>query len=691
MRINYFTLILVLLSGFAFAQNKDAEVQTNDVYRFTVDQDILNLDFEGDATVYISSASGKREDVNRTPYQAYVITREEIESSGVLTIPEALRLAPGLLVRQKTNGLYEVHLFGTDNIPGQTGLHQHKSSMALVMIDNMPVNDHFKGGVFWETLPVSLGDIEKIEIVAGPSSVLYGRDATNGVINIITKKPESNSLNVTANIQGGTPHTLLNNAALSFGVKDKILIRLSGKYISTRRFQDEYYVASENRYIPSDSLLFYQSTVEETNLYGTLARQDMGFNAFVQYSPNDKTNVNISLSSQDSEAQSVHHNFEELMLTRRTSSSQFLNLNSRISNLYLQASYITADQNLAVGYPGYSFAVNRVNTRLFYSYEIKGITLSPGVRYQASTFDDTKYISNDNAYPNIINGEKEISSYGGFLKANIALLESRLVIDGGMSYDIYSNQSVLGYQLAAAYTPVKKVLVRASYAKGNQGEFAYSSFNESTKTTTSGQVVRNMINNDLKVVDSKGYGIGTRVSATDKIIVGLDYFHIQNSNVQATGFSNSGSDTLNYQIVNSSTVLNRAGITANVTAKISGKFKVHAFATIQNTSFGNDTTASDAGVSPKYISGLTANYKTMLDKLHIAASLYAFGQHEMTALTGTQKIPAKVLPALKVSYKIWQENEVFINVRNPLGSKSKEYIFADDIPGVYLVGAKIKF
>ncbi|MBL6447154.1 TonB-dependent receptor plug domain-containing protein [Fulvivirga sp. 29W222] len=691
MKIKYFTLILVLLTGSAFAQDEDVKTPTDDIYRFTVDQDILNLEFEGDATVHISSATGNKEDINRTPYQAYVITREEIENAGTLTIPEALRLAPGLLVRQKTNGLYEVHLLGTDNIPGQTGLFQYKSSMALVMIDNMPVNDHFTGGIFWETLPITLGDVEKIEIVAGPSSVLFGRDAANGFINIITRKPESNSLSVTANIQGGTPHTLVNNAAIGFGINDKVLVRLSGKYIDTRRFQDEYYVASENRYIPADSLLFFQSNVEETNLYGTLARQDMGINAFVQYSPNDNTDINVSISSQDSEAQSVHYSFEELTFTRRSSSSQFLNLNTRWSNLHFQASYITADQNLAVGYPGYSFEVDKINTRVFYNHSMKGLTLTPGLRYQSSMFDDSKQTSDDNAYPNIINGKKDLTYYGGFLKTNASFLEKKLTLDGGISYDLYDDQSVVSYQTAAAYTPIKKVLVRASYAKGNQGEFANNAFNESTITNADGSVIRNIINNDLDVAISKSYSLGTRINVTDKIILGVDYFHVQNSNSQIPIIAAVNNDTINSQIVNSSVILKRNGITVNLTAKISGKLKVHTFATFQSTRFDNDTTASGSGLSPKYFGGITANYRTMLDKLNIAVSLYAFGQHEMVALNGIRKIPAKLLPALKVSYKVWQENALFINVRNPIGSKSKEFIFADDIPGIYLIGAKIKF
>lgn len=695
MNIKYIALALVVLSGTAFAQETDnKEAPASDVYQFSVDQDILNLEFEGDRAVHISSASGRKEDVNKTPYQAYVIMREEIENTGALTIPEALRLAPGLLVRQNTNGIYEVHVAGTDNIPAQNELYQQKSDMVLVMIDNMPVNDYFEGGVFWETLPVSIGDIEKIEIIFGPSSVLRGRDATNGFINIITKHPDTNRLNVTANIQGGTSQTLVNNAALSFGVKDKVLVRLSGKYISTRRFQDEFYVTNENRYIQADSLLFYQSNVEETNQYGSLARQDMGLNVFVQYSPNDKTDVKVSFSTQDSESQSIHYHFDQLAYTRRSSTSQLINLNSRISNLHLQASYVLGEQNQAVGYPGYSFELSKLNTSLYYNFQIKKFSVSPGVRYQSAGFDDSKHLSADDTYPNIINGSKSIANYGGFLKVNAPLLDDKLVVDGGVSYDIYqeTDQAVINYQIATAYTPLKRVLVRLSYAKGNQGEFASNALNESLVTNADNISVNNIINNELKLSEASSYSIGTRINATDKITVGLDYFRMANINpIIGLTTTTNNPDSLIHQKVNTTTELQRSGLVGNITAKISGKLKIHAFATIQSTNYENDTTSLNQDLSPKYIGGMTVNYKALLDKLNIGVSLYTFGEHAMVTSLGSQTIAAKMIPSIKVSYKIWEENVLFINARNFINNESKEYIFSDDVPGMYLIGVNINF
>ena len=679
----------MLMSGYTFAQT--TEDAPSDIYQFSVEQDILTLDFEGDATVYLSSASGRKEDVNKTPYQAYVVTKEEIEKSGAITIAEALRLAPGVLVKQKTNGLYEVYINGTDNIPSQQNLYAHRGRLALVMVDNMPVNDQFRGGVLWETLPISLSDVEKIEVVASPSSVLQGRDAATGFINIITKTPEANSLNITSDIQGGTSNTLFSNAAISFGVSDKVYVRLSGKYNSTRRFQDEFYVASEDRYIQADSLLFYQSNAQLTNLHGSLSREDMGLNAFVKYQPNDDMGLDIALSTQDSEAQDVYERFEQLTFIRRNSTSSAINLNAHLKMLQLQASYTIAEQNLTVGYPGYRFDGNRLNTKLSYQYDYKNLSITPGLRYQSAEFDDSKYIAENNNTANIINGNKTLMSYGGFLSLHAGFMEDKLVLDGGVSYDQYDNDNaLLNYQFAAAYAPIKKLLVRASYSTGNQGMYALETFDQSQRIQDN-VLITNIINEDLGLMQTTAYGAGARVSATDKIMVGLDYFHSTTSNLYTSATQVVATDTLQLQWVNANTDMTRSGFTANVTAKLSGKFKFHAFATMQSTDYAGDAIATDAQLSPKYFGGMTAHFTALLDKLNVSASAYAFGEHEMMSDLGSRTISSKIIPALKVSYKVWQENKVFINVRNPFGSDSKEYLFADNIPGMYLLGASIKF
>lgn len=684
----------LLLSGAAFAQTVDPNSDTTrSLYRLTVDKDILNLKFEGDDVIPITSASGKEEDVNKTPYSASVITKQEIERAGAVTIPEALRLAPGLLVRQTTNGLYEVHILGTETLPIAGSSTENRSKMVLVMINNMPLNNTFDGGIVWETLPISVGDIEKIEIVRSPSSVFFGRDAASGIINFITTNPESNKLTVQGSVQAGTAQTSVNQASVNFGVRDKLFVRISGKYISTRRFQDEFYVLGESRYISSDSLLFYKSDIEKTNLYGTLARQDYALNSFVRYTPNEKLDFSLSFSNQHSEGQNVYGSFEDLPLTRRTSATNLINLNSKVYGMNVQASYIFGVQNLAVGYPGYQFDTHTLNARMFYDIHIKSFSLVPGISYQQAGFNDLAYQPLDSAHRTTINGNKSLSNYGVFLKANTSLLEGKLNIDGGLRNDFYAfnKQSVLSYQLAAAYNPVDIALVRVSYSLGNLGTFANDAFNESSRTISDGTVINRSINQDLRVSQASNFEIGTRINATDKIEIGIDYFMVTNKDLTYNKTVEGMNGTIREERTNSAIVLKRNGITTNVTASLSTKFKLHAFVTFQRTRFNTDAAILPGNFSPKYFGGLTANFNTLLDRLNIGLSAYVYDKHDMITFKGTEPIASKVIPSIKASYKVWQENAVFINVRNFSNTSSREFIYSDKIPALYLLGVNLNF
>jgi len=698
MRINYLLISFLLISRVVSAQTADDKDASGSLYKFTVDQDILNLKYEGDATVKIHGASGKEEDVNKTPYSATVLTREEIENAGALTIPEALRLVPGLFVQQSVNGLYEVYMYGTEAVPQGSILNDARSKLILVMIDNMPVNNYFDGGILWETLPVNLGDVERIEIVRSPSNVLFGRDAAAGVINIITRAQEGNKISVQGTSQysfaPAAAKTAISQASVGFGMRDKFFVRISGNYNSTRRFEDPYYVFGQQRYIPSDSLLFYQSSVTQTNLYGSLARQDYAMNASIRYAPGENTEVNLALAHQNSEAQTIYGGFEELALTRRTSTLNLANLNARVYGLNVQASYSFGDQNMAVGYQGYKFDVTRLNARIYYTFQLKNIHIIPGASYQQGALDDGAYRSTDSRYPAIINGNRDLSNYGFFLKTGVNLLEEKLTLDGGIRKDFFNvnDQSIMSYQAAVAYTPIDRMLLRAAFSQGYTSNTIRDVFDESTYTTQQGMVVRTQINPSLNMTTARNIEAGVRVQASDKILVSADYFRITDKNLVRQQSSMDTEGAMVLERVNNATNLERHGVTASVAASLSGKFKLRAFGTFQHTNNTYDTAGSSRLYTPRYMVGATGTFRTLVEKLTMSASVYAYSHYVMyTSTHGQNSLRSRVIPNVKVSYKFWQESTVFINARNFLNSSGKEYIFSDDVKALYLVGVNLNF
>lgn len=228
-KIFFILFIFTLTFQIPFAQElpKDISKMTKeDVLNLTYDQ-LLELPFEDLLKLAdivgvsldelyemilnkdIVSASKKVESSFESPLSTSVISHDEIVESGARTIEEVLRLVPGLIVREKTNGNFDVHIRGNDNLPPDHMFVYSENSITLVMIDNRPVYNYVHGGTFWETLPVGIEDIDRIEVVRGPSSALYGPNAVSGVVNIITKVQESKKLSVDANAQAGTQHPKL--------------------------------------------------------------------------------------------------------------------------------------------------------------------------------------------------------------------------------------------------------------------------------------------------------------------------------------------------------------------------------------------------------------------------------------------------------------------------------------------------
>lgn len=140
--------------------------------------DFTQFSLEELKNVVIISASKKPEMVSDVAAAVYVITQEDIRRSGVTSIPEALRLAPGVHVARIT---------ATDWAINIRGLNGQFAQNLLVIIDGRKVYTHVFSGVFWDIQDTVIEDIDRIEVIRGPGAALWGANAVNGVINIITK------------------------------------------------------------------------------------------------------------------------------------------------------------------------------------------------------------------------------------------------------------------------------------------------------------------------------------------------------------------------------------------------------------------------------------------------------------------------------------------------------------------------
>ncbi len=135
------------------------------------------------AKIKVTSVSKTSEILQRAPAAIYVISHDDIERSGVTSVPEALRLAPNLLVTQTSSSAYVISARGFSGNPTS----QNFSNKLLILIDGRSVYTPLYSGIYANTLDVMLEDIDRIEVISGVGATLWGANAMNGVINIITR------------------------------------------------------------------------------------------------------------------------------------------------------------------------------------------------------------------------------------------------------------------------------------------------------------------------------------------------------------------------------------------------------------------------------------------------------------------------------------------------------------------------
>jgi iron complex outermembrane receptor protein len=141
-------------------------------------QNFVELSLEELANIEVTSVSKKTQSLATAPASIFVITGEEIRRSGATTLPEALRLAPNLQVARLDARNYAVTA---------RGFNSAFENKLLVLIDGRTVYSPLFSGVFWDAQDVMLEDIERVEIISGPGATLWGANAVNGVINIMTR------------------------------------------------------------------------------------------------------------------------------------------------------------------------------------------------------------------------------------------------------------------------------------------------------------------------------------------------------------------------------------------------------------------------------------------------------------------------------------------------------------------------
>ena len=193
--------------------------------------DLIDMSLEELGNIQVTSVSKRPESLADAAASLFIITAEDIRRSGFRTLPDVLRLAPNLQVAQDTAWGYYISARGLNSFSPMG------PNKILALIDGRPVYSPLYSGVLWEMQDVMLEDVERIEVISGPAGTLWGINAVNGVINIITR-PAGQTQGALVALEHGNRGS---NTAFRYGgtLGAGGNFRVYGKYLDRKPFSGE--------------------------------------------------------------------------------------------------------------------------------------------------------------------------------------------------------------------------------------------------------------------------------------------------------------------------------------------------------------------------------------------------------------------------------------------------------------------
>jgi iron complex outermembrane receptor protein len=208
------SVVCLAFVGMAHAQTNAAnDLSASQLKAYTMEQ-LMGMD--------VTSVSRRPEPYSDAPASIQVITQDDIHRSGATSIPEALRLADNLQVAQIDSRNWAISARGFNG-----GI----ANKLLVMIDGRTVYTPLFSGVFWDVQNYLLDDIDRIEVISGPGGALWGANAVNGVINIITKRAQDTQ-GLLLEGAGGTELNDLGGFRYGGKLSSNVFYRVYGEYFN---------------------------------------------------------------------------------------------------------------------------------------------------------------------------------------------------------------------------------------------------------------------------------------------------------------------------------------------------------------------------------------------------------------------------------------------------------------------------
>jgi len=715
----------IFLFSFVFQQIKAEK----DIYMDMSLEDLYEIEI-------IESASKKPEDFFEAPLSVTIIKKEDITAAGITSIPEALRLAPGVIVREITPGNFDVHIRGFDDITTNFIQPLPNNSIILVMIDNRIVYDNFTGGCSWEALPIDINDIKRIEIIRGPASALYGPNAMQGVVNIITEEPDEEGIAKFTSFSVGYKNQA--NTYISLMSKqNNFSLKLSTNFSCKERVDDKYFCIKDGQYVEVDDITSYfdpdSNSVTFDPLFTKkpdkrLALAKAGLNLSLDYIFSYTSKIDLDCGLQRSESQRPHITNFITPLSEINTDSYYVKSNFEWNNFHTKTSLMQGKRRSNFFWLNYDYT--NFLTQAEYNWEFSFGNLIPAVSYSLADYESVlfKEISHTDVSEEDIrlggDGEK-IESYSFSLLSDLRFW-NRLRLIWGTRTDRYNINSEPSYngELAITYRISKNNLARFVLSSGTRTPFMVDTFITHYLPVNyfhiSGDTLFHDVmwfrgDNNLNYLTNNTVELGWRSKITNNLVFDIETFvaalsdfivlSVEDSlTLTQPGYVNSN---VFYTFENEEELLaTQVGFSWQLGYKLGKKADFDIFGTWQNTVYiesedGFKLTNSESDdvviTNPKISTPqFWMSYSfTFYPYREFVVNLNGYYQEEQNYMLNNVKETYDYVKAFhnfnfKISYTFGKQISPYISGRNVFG-KHKEYGFTDRIYPSFMIGSEISW
>lgn len=393
-----------------------------------------------DLGIMMVTATRTERDVSDIPASVTVITADEIKDSAAQSADEVIQGLAGV------DGLHTIGILSTStsNTISLRGLGGGSEARTLLLINGVPSNDLSVGAIEWNKIP--LNDIERIEVVRGPASAIYGSNAMGGVINIITKAPSKETISQ-ASIGYGSMNTRVGTASVS-GSNGGLGFRLSGNVMHSDGYQD-----------------LTKALTKPTSIAQGVERENMSGNLNYQINNNSSIDLNASHFHEQKTGTLDYAGFNPYEQESNDLTGKYsLDLgegrlfSAQLYGRWDESSYDSA--NYATGYTTTSYsssgAEERFGGNLQYTMPFKLGAGADHILTSGIDFNDgqikrhNEYLDGSNRQIRIRGSQRYMALY---LQDEIFMVDDALIVNVGGRFDRWNNYDGYGYDDAA--TPIE--------------------------------------------------------------------------------------------------------------------------------------------------------------------------------------------------------------------------------------------